>query len=391
MIPHPFGQIDEPTLRRLCNERCPESQTVEFKRELPKPDDKGRHELLKDVCALANADGGDLLYGVADEQGCAKDIAPITDFGADAAKRRLAQIIEAGVEPRLVGLQMRDISLADGGYVLIVRVPPSFNGPHRFSINGISRFVMRSGTHTVELSYEQLRIAFDRTATLAERARRFRDERLAAIIAGRTWRAMHPGPLCILHIVPITAHSGRHTVDIAALYDDYVRFRFDGWGGTTRSTNLDGLIVYPSGGGDLLAYTQLFRTGSIEFVRYAGPLARPESLSIPSRTISEVLRNAVHQLIAASCSLGFVGPAIIGAALLFTKAFKFAVGSSAFDATDAYADRDHLVLPETWIDNIEQATDVDAVARPLLDVLWQAFDQQRCTLYDNTGKWAPDR
>jgi hypothetical protein len=56
----------------------------------------------------------------------------------------------------------------------------------------------------------------------------------------------------------------------------------------------------------------------------------------------------------------------------------------------AAADRNHLMVPETWVDNLESA-DVDEIARPLLDILWQAFDVERCGEYSKAGIWAPRR
>src|SRR6186713_1131863 len=178
MLLEQYEKIDEAELLRLCKAGCPESSTLDFKRDLPGISEEGREkdkkEFLKDVCAFANSDGGDLVYGIAEEHGMAKEPVPITAENFDDAKRRLGQILEAGLEPRVPGLLFHQIPVA-GGYVLLVRVPASFDGPHRFSSNNREKqFVMRNHTHTSELNYAQLRAAFDRTATLAERARTFR-------------------------------------------------------------------------------------------------------------------------------------------------------------------------------------------------------------------------
>ena len=56
-----LDEISEAYLQGLCEDRATESQTLDFKRELPATDE--RRELQKDVCAFTNADGGDLVYG----------------------------------------------------------------------------------------------------------------------------------------------------------------------------------------------------------------------------------------------------------------------------------------------------------------------------------------
>jgi hypothetical protein len=42
MLPDDIGKVDEALLRSVCTGRWPESQTLEFKRELPETSDKLR-------------------------------------------------------------------------------------------------------------------------------------------------------------------------------------------------------------------------------------------------------------------------------------------------------------------------------------------------------------
>src|SRR5260221_2915214 len=186
----PYEPLDETRLDEICRQRTAESQTLDFKRALPGMSNADKSEFLKDVCAFANKEGGDLVYGVVDDDGTATALSPIAGEAPDSAKRRLGQIADAGLEPRVVGLQFKEI-MVPNGYVLVVRVPESYNGPHRYGQNG--RFVMRSGTHTTELTYDQLRNAFDRGATLAERARHFQVERLALIRAMKVGKGVTSG------------------------------------------------------------------------------------------------------------------------------------------------------------------------------------------------------
>ena len=121
MLPQTLATIDEKFLKQVCEDQWPESQTLEFKAVLPNKDEEGSQEFRKDVCALANADGGDLVFGISEKDGKANSILPITSVQVDATKRRLLQILESNVEPRIQGMQTHDCSLASGGFVL---VPP---------------------------------------------------------------------------------------------------------------------------------------------------------------------------------------------------------------------------------------------------------------------------
>ena len=378
--------INEPTLQEICAQRWSESSTLDFKRTLPGLSDREKSELLKDICAFANSDGGDIVYGIVEEAGMAKLLAPLTE-DRDATKRRLGQVVDAGLEPRVVGLHFRDIALSNGGFALVVRVPPSFNGPHRYIVNNVGRFVMRTGTHTTELSYDQLRTAFDRTATLAERARRFREDRIKAIQDRYTWRPIAEGPICVVHFVPIAGIAGTRTVDIQYLYNNFTPFIFSGWGGATRSTNLDGLAVYGPGDGTLGAYTHIFRNGALEAVRIVGGTHNEQKL-VYGTVLDAFLREAIKKFGDQCRQLGFTGPVVVGIALLAVPGYVFHPGSAFFlRMSPPQADRPNLVVPEVLLSNIEAASQIDEVARPLLDILWQAFGFERCYEYDDQGKW----
>jgi predicted HTH transcriptional regulator len=69
VLPSDVTGIDEKYLLEMCSQRRAESQHVDFKRELPGRSHGDKVEFLKDLCAFANADGRDVLYGVRDEKG----------------------------------------------------------------------------------------------------------------------------------------------------------------------------------------------------------------------------------------------------------------------------------------------------------------------------------
>lgn len=381
-----FEGIDADGLKAICVEGWQESRSLDFKRELPAKDDRGRQEFLKDVCAFANSEGGDIIFGIMEIDGGARAIAPIATEESDTAIRRLGQVLDAGIEPRIHGVRFRALKFRDGTYALLLRVPASFDGPHRFTINNASRFVVRSDTHTSDLTYEQLRMAFDRTASLAERARNFRAYRLQEIKACRTWKTMRKGPLCVVHILPMAAMTGRSTVDVASLYRDHAKLSFDDWGGASRSINLDGVMSFATSDEGISAYTHVFRSGAIEAVRFGGLTVDPSRKVIPSRTIAEFFRSAIETLVKQYQPMGIGGPAIIGVAFLFVEGYDFPV--SKYE-NPARTDREHLVLEEVWIENLESIEAVDNIARPILDTLWQAFGEPACAYYDAKGNWSP--
>jgi hypothetical protein len=394
LLPLDLQDVDESTLQKLCATRCGESATLDFKRDVPGTSDRDKHEFLKDVCAMANADGGDLVYGVAEVDGVAESLVPLTSESADEVQRRLSQVLDAGLEPRVHGIKLRAVPCGVG-LCLVVRVPASFAGPHRYLFNQHSKFVMRNGTHNSELSYQQLRAAFDRTATLTERAMEFVERRVAAIKARTTGRPLEPGPVCVVHVVPIASMARTTSVDIAKLRSDLGRWMFDDWGGCSASLNLDGLVAYPGGtaiGEAHPAYTQVFRHGAMESARTGhNPFAPDNKPSIPSTTVTAFFRDALAKLLGAMRSEGIAGPGIARLALLDVSAYEFGVGTRYWSRAPAFSDRPDLVLPEVWIDDLSVPRNVDELCRPLMDILWQSFGVDRCLEYTPEGAWQPRR
>ncbi len=404
MLPLSLASINEARLLELCESECSESQTLEFKRELPGKLDQEKHELCKDVVALANAEGGDLVYGIEEKDGVAGSIVGIITESADVAIRRINQVLDAGIEPRIHGLRIQQIAVSEG-YVLILRVPASYDGPHCIRTNSNNkqqrRFVMRNGTMVSDMSYGQIRGAFDRTATLAEQARRFIATRRELIAKGETPVPLKAGPQLVVHLVPIAGLAGRMSVDLKPIYDKgYTEFIGVDWGGGSRSFNIDGLVVHTGLGGDNgeFGYNHIFRIGVLEGVQLGGVIEenfhRNEKANVWPYQMSVFFYYSIIKFIKSVRLWGFSGPALLGVSIVNVKDYELEIGNSFRPSRHPKkSDRQHLVPSDVWIEDIETVDDdglIDNVIRPLLDTLWQAFGVERCLDFDDkTGKFAP--
>lgn len=389
-----LDQIGEAYLLGLCDDATMESSTLEFKLELSGIEDK--RELHKDLCSLANAAGGDIVVGIAQVAGAASIIMPLSAVSIDSVRRRIAQAIDQ-VEPRLQGIVVHPVEVA-GGFVIVVRVPASFDGPHSYRVDntsGARKFVLRNGSDTTDMNFDQIRTAFDRTATLAERAREFIQQRFDAVARRQTWKPFLQGPIAAVALVPLPGLAGRGTVDIAAINTAYNQFMFPDWHSVNRVMNLDGLVVYMAvkEGDAIPAYTQIYRNGAIVGLRTAAAQVIDKPI-IPSSTVTKFYRDAVFKFVRASVTLGFTGPAVLRCVLTNVSGYQLGVGETndPWGKSLADTDRDLMMLPDIWIDAveaIETAEQADVFVQPMMDVLWQAFDLERCLEYNLSGKWTP--
>ena len=100
MIDQPIDAIDEATLQRLVDNQVAEGRDLEFKRELPGGGDEASREFLADVTAFANAQGGDIVYGLDEANGAATSLPGVEVDDPDAAILRLEGKLQTGVDPR---------------------------------------------------------------------------------------------------------------------------------------------------------------------------------------------------------------------------------------------------------------------------------------------------
>lgn len=97
-----------------------EGSSLEFKRSAALENtDPHKRELVKDITALANAAGGIIVYGIEELNGTASAI----DDGVDVAPEWIEQVLDSNAEPKVAGVVVQRIALAEGRYAYAIEVP----------------------------------------------------------------------------------------------------------------------------------------------------------------------------------------------------------------------------------------------------------------------------
>jgi predicted HTH transcriptional regulator len=111
-------------LKSLIENQTEESIHLEYKSSgaLANQDNK-KSEISKDVSAMANSDGGVLIYGIREDKNLAMEIEPINR--KDFSKEWLEQVIQAKIQPRINGIQIFPISIDNEGVVYVIEIPKS--------------------------------------------------------------------------------------------------------------------------------------------------------------------------------------------------------------------------------------------------------------------------
>jgi len=101
MLPYPIETIDEPKLLALVENQVAERRDLEYKRDLPARGDDGTKEFLADVTSLANAQGGDLIFGMDEHESVASELVGVEADNPDDVILRLENSVRDNVAPRL--------------------------------------------------------------------------------------------------------------------------------------------------------------------------------------------------------------------------------------------------------------------------------------------------
>ena len=198
-----FDAIDEKDLLDLIDVGVPEGPTIEYKRDAYGPTD--RKEVLKDITSFANSGGGHVVIGMEEEPaGVPKHLTGLAGVDLDKEINRLEALLRDGVEPRALGIRIRPVAVR-GGAAIVVRIPKSWNPPHRVTIAGSNRFFVRNSGGAHEASVEELRALFTLTADAEHRIADFRAARISKVVTGQGPVSLPVGALLFAHLVPLAA------------------------------------------------------------------------------------------------------------------------------------------------------------------------------------------
>lgn len=384
----PIDTISEGDLQALVDNSVPEGPRIDYKTVLPSATSDDKKEFLADVSAFANASGGHLLYGIKEEDRVAIDLVGVEIESVDAELQRLTNMIRMGIEPRLPGVGVEAVPLSSGRYVFIVEVPRSWVHPHMVSFKATNRFYLRHSIGKAPMSIDEIRSAFARSGSDAERLRQFRRERISNLLDGNTPFQMPPqGINGVLHILPIGMFRSDSTITIPRNLAKLSVFPL-GAGGCNFRHNFDGYATYsPSRGEGVESYVQFFRNGALEaavsWVFDIDPDNGTKWLELPY--LESVIVQRLPSYLEAMEHLGVQPPLLVGLSLLETKGSLIRSSHHRMSRSEPI-DQSRLVVPEVMFDSY--TVGIASTLRPVFDALWNAGGYSGSPNYDQAGNYS---
>jgi Putative DNA-binding domain len=383
-----FDDLAERDLLNQIQAGVPEGVLVDYKRDLYGRTDADIREFLKDISSFANTSGGHLIIGMNETAGIPTALAPLSG-DSDQELQRLENLARDGLEPRIAGLRMKVVPLTSSGYAIVLRIPKSWNPPHRVVARNTNRIYGRNSAGAYEYSVEELRVVFNSAASALDRVRAFRAERLAKIDSGEAIvpLAVNLGRL-VLHLVPLSAFGVGSQIDLERARGVQELVRPMACLGYSPRINFDGFSnIHYGRDGQCWSYTQIFRNGAIEAVKVRVVSDYDGNLRVPSKDFGKWIFEVLPGYLAALQTLDVAPPIVFMITLQGVRGAR--LGVAALDAPPPI-DRAVLELPEILIEQYGTDLDYQRVVRPAFDALWNTGGYVKSTYFDPTGQWNPN-
>lgn len=365
----------------------PESPYLDFKSAAVGGADKDRREFLADVSAFANASGGDIVFGITEQDGIASAAPGIVLQDADKERLRLGDLIRSGLEPRLTHFDIVWVPLTSNAGHLIVRVPRSWAAPHRVTLQGHDKYYIRNSAGKHPMNTDELRRAFTLAGMLVERISDFRAERVALLVNDEgPFPLQAGGSKLVLHIVPLVAFADPPNLLVGP--NDTSNLQPFGASGWDYRYTLEGFATHAGprdGSGFVRAYTLAFRSGIIEAVALLGGESEPIDLG----QIERYILQSWPRYLAFLQGHEVEAPLYVLISILRVRGKMVLVPQDSLDFSPAPFRRDNLLLSPFEISAETIQREAHTLFRPLFDNVANAFGLPRSFNYRSNGLYAP--
>lgn len=379
-------------IQSLLNNRVPESEILDYKRDCYGKSDSHKRELLKDVSSFANSRGGHIIIGVDEQEGVPTRIVGVDSaINLDAEIQRMVQIINNGFDPAFTSVQFRSVAADDGTRCVILDIPRSAIAPHRVAFGKYHKFFVRDSNGKHEATMPELKNLFTIGELGRRRFREFCRDRVGAILdpVRDTTGVFTERGVLVCHIVPQVCLLTDQSLDIDSLYmNNSSLLQAFATMGVSRRYNFDGFIVY-SGGDQLMSYTQIYRHGAVEAVM--GDIHHDVDnfgKTIAGISLERDFFEMFPRYLKAYATIDIPPPYIVQITLAGVLDAYYAYIETAFGRIrQPKLDRDRLFLRECTIDSVDSISDIHMGIKPAFDSLYNALDQASCPNFSDDGIW----
>jgi hypothetical protein len=399
-------------VERFVAEQIPEGQRIEYKASLQLESKRQKAELAKDISGFANAQGGWIFFGVAEDDSAEPLPSSITPIPATGLQTKLENILDTTLEP-IPSYVAATVQIDGAGVVILVRVAAHSGRPVMVQGYDQHRYFVRSGTRTRPMNANEVADAHMAASQRASEVhQKLADLPLRSDIAEVQGMHLITSPdlpwLPYVSVVVAAIDGKAELIDREQITQDSFSESTEGYRSdrTVRSghrwaINAFGLLdelsdppppqeqsLYVSVGVPVSQDDErfmhhrvaIYRAGVVEWAhRY------PEEFGIPSRSFADDVHNSLLYAARVFDEVGFAGPVMLWVRIENAENAQLLLARDA--DLDARTPGIDVVGYSTEVEADRLLIDPTPTVHDAMHAIWQGFGLDRCSLFDAAGSW----
>ena len=369
MYPYLPSKTNIDTIKNLIEQGTPESRAIEYKKELPNLNDKAKKDILNSITALANTNGGMLIYGVAAKDGIPEKIVGIEKNTIDGAKLTITSCIQTLTTPPITQYEIKEVDTSDENKsILIIFLAKSANGPHAVKSAGKLSYSVyaRNDAGKYPLDYMQITQQILQTKSVYDLLKTHHREKVQKIFSDIEPINLIAGSKIILTLSPL---DQSHTLNPKTFQDEALQCSLLYTTPRNSLFNIDGLLVIgaPTRYNSVFSYNLFYRNGGIESV---ASIAGSEDEIFPATATKRKIKATLESFLKFQQS-HLPGQSVLQISFIHVEGKRIPGNEIWEDLNENKGfDRPIIHLPEAIVPT--NISDINEVLNPLFDILWQA-------------------
>lgn len=368
-------------INNLIDSKIPENLYIDYKSEISISKDADKKEFLADISAFANTYGGTIFVGIKEQKGVPVEIIGIKTDNIDNLIQTIEQLIVNCIQPRIIGYKIDIIKLKDLNYLIVIKIPQSWNAPHMVHYAKDTKFYIRDNNGKHQMSIDELRASFKFSDSINEKIKNFHNDRIEKIINNKLQFNFPKKPFFVAHWIPLRAFQSMNhiiieikniTPQLFARSYNYTRFNIDGH--TAYDLDKDIKTYF---------YTQIFRNGIVESVDFEILHKNASNEVFPLNYYTKEISKSFMEFLKYFKENQMQLPMIFLLSIINAKGIPIEHHHARNNVN--FLDRDEINLSEVLIDNYE-IENYDLQIKPVLDSLWNACGFSHCYNYSEDNK-----